>query len=167
MKHNIFLSITLAIACSFITKPFAYYFSTVDPETGHSGTKPEKTIATYIKPKGKSTTLEYTIAGAKSSKRLKIAEALFNATSDESTATLDPSLYIFLYKVSVGKTTRTLTMNSDGSGPMYIPVTITKPDGYTIRVSPAVAMVPGEYAIVDKTTTTADGNITVWTFGID
>ena len=167
MKHRLFLVITLAIACSFSTKPFAYYFATVDPETGRDGTKPEKTIATYIKPKGKATTADYTIAGAKSSKRLKIAEAVFNAYPEESTATLNPSLYIFLYKVSVGKTTRTLTMNPDGSSSMYIPVTITKPDGYTIRVSPAIAMQPGEYVIVDKTTTTADGNVTVWTFGID
>ena len=167
MKHKFFLVILLAIACSFITKPLIYYFSTVDPATGKDGTKPEKTIATYIKPKGKVTTADYTIAGAKSSKRLKIAEAIFNAYADESSTTLNPSLYIFLYKVTVGKTTRTLTMNPDGSGPMYIPVTITKPDGYTIRVSPGVAMLPGEYAIVDKTTTTAEGNVTVWTFGID
>lgn len=167
MKQNIFLAIILAIACSFITATGAYYFSTVDPETGRDGTKPEKTIATYIKPKGKATSADYTIAGAKSLKRLKIAEAVFNAFPDESSATLNPSLYIFLYKVSVGRTTRTLTMNPDGSSSMYVPVTISKPDGYTIRVSPAVAMQPGEYAIVDKTTTTAEGNVTVWTFGID
>jgi hypothetical protein len=167
MKQRLFLAITLAIACSFISKPFAYYFITVDPATGRDGTKPEKTIATYIKPKGKTTTTDYTIAGAKSSKRLKISEAFFNANPDESSTNLNPSLYIFLYKVSVGKTTRTLTTNPDGSGPMYIPVNITRPDGYTIRITPDVAMVPGEYAIVDKTTTTADGNVTVWTFGID
>ena len=167
MKHKLFLLISLAIVSSFITKPFAYNFSTVDPQSGRIGTKPEKTIATYIKPKGKSTSADYTIAGAKSLKRLKIEEAVFNAFPDESSATLDASLYIFLYKVSVGRTTRTLTMNPDGSSSMYVPVNITKPDAYTIRVSPAVAMQPGEYVIVDKTTTTAEGNITVWTFGID
>ncbi len=167
MKHKLFLFITLAISCSFITAPDVYYLSTVDPTTGRDGTKPEKTIATYIKPKGKTTSADYTIAGAKSSKRLKIAETFFNAYPDESSTTLNPSLYIFLYKVTAGKTTRTLTMNPDGSGPMYIPVTITKPDGYTIRISPGVAMLPGEYAIVDKTTTTTEGNVTVWTFGID
>jgi hypothetical protein len=58
-------------------------------------------------------------------------------------------------------------MNPDGGSAMYIPVTITKPDEYTIRISPSVAMLPGEYAFVDKTTITADGNVTVWTFGID
>lgn len=167
MKRKLFLIITLAIASSFITKPFAYYFSTVDPLSGKDGTKPEKTIATYIKPKGKATSADYTIAGEKSLKRLKIEEAVFNAYPDESSTTLNPSLYIFLYKVSVGRTTRTITMNPDGSSSMYVPVNITKPDGYTIRVSPAVAMQPGEYVIVDKTTTTAEGNVTVWTFGIE
>src|ERR1051325_1307579 len=137
MKQKILLAITLAIACSFISKPFAYYFITVDPATGRDGTKPEKTIATYVKPKGKTTTTDYTIVGAKSTKRLKISEAFFNANPDESSTNLNPALYIFLYKVSVGKTTRTLTMNLDGSGPMYIPVNITKPDGYTIRLTPA------------------------------
>ena len=167
MKQKLFIAIVIAICCSFTLKPFAYYFSTVDPETGRDGMKPEKTIATYIKPKGKSTTTDYIIAGAKSIRRLKISEAFFNAHPDESSNNLDPSLYIFLYKVSVGKTTRTLTMNPDGGSAMYIPVTITKPDGYTITISPAVAMLPGEYVIVDKTTTTADGNVTIWTFGID
>ena len=167
MKQKFFLIIILVIACSFITKPFAYNFIATNPVTGGDGTKPEKTIAIYIKPKGKSTSADYTITGAKSSKRLKIEEAVFKAYPDESSTTLNPSLYIFLYKVSVGKTTRTLTMNPDGGSAMYIPVTITKPDGYTITISPAVAMLPGEYVIVDKTTTTADGNVTVWTFGID
>lgn len=167
MNPKSFLLLILVIACSFIAKPIVYYFITVDPETGRDGTKPEKVIATYVKPKGKTTSADYIIAGTKSLKRLKIAEAVFNAYPDGSSTTLNPSLYIFLYKVSIGKTNRTLTMNPDGSGPMYIPVNISKPDGYTVRIVPAVAMQPGEYAIVDKTTTTADGNVTVWTFGID
>jgi hypothetical protein len=167
MKHNFFLIIGFVVACSFMTQPFVYNFAMVDPATGREAGKPEKTTATYTPPKGKSTSADYTIAGAKSSKRLRIEQAVFNAYPDESSNTLNPSLYIFLYKVSVGKASRTLTMNPDGSSPMYIPATITRPDGYTIRISPAVAMLPGEYVIVDKTTTTANGNVTVWTFGID
>ena len=167
MKQKIFLAIILAIVCSFITKPFAYNFSTVDPLTGGDGTKPEKTTATFQKPKGKATSNSYLISGPKSAIRLKIKEAVFNAYPDKSSSTLDPSLYIMLYKVAVGKTDRSLTMNPDGSSPMYIPVTITKPDGYTIRISPSMAMLPGEYVLVDKTTTTSEGNVTIWTFGID
>jgi|KBSSwiS6_1023812.scaffolds.fasta_scaffold01433_4 hypothetical protein len=167
MKYKIFLLATIAFACSFITKPFAYNFITVDPLTGGDGTKPEKITAIFQKPKGKVTSNSYLISGTKSAVRLKIKEAIFNAYPDKSSSTLDPSLYIMLYKVAVGKTDRSLTMNADGSSAMYIPVTITKPDGYTIRISPSVAMLPGEYAFVDKTTTTTDGNVIVWTFGID
>ena len=167
MKHKIFLMTLIVLVCSFMSKPFAYNFIATNPVTGRDGTKPEKATATYIKPKGKTTSADYTIPGARSSVRLKIEEAVFNAYPDASSETLNSSLYIFLYKVSSGKTSRTLTMNPDGSSTMYIPVTITKPGGYISRISPAVAMLPGEYVIVDKTTATADGNYTVWTFGID
>src|SRR5215204_1359309 len=98
MKQKLFLAITVAIACSFITKPFAYNFITTDPATGRNGTKTEKTTATYRKPKGKTTSADYIITGAKSRVRLKIEEAVFNAYADESSTTLNPSLYIFLYK---------------------------------------------------------------------
>ncbi len=140
---------------------------TVNPVTGKGGLKPEKTTAIYVKPKGKTTSTDYTIAGTKSPIRLKIEECVFDAFPDPSSATLNPSLYIMLYKVSSGKTNRTLTMNPDGSSALLIPITIAHPDLYTIRISPAVAMLPGEYAFVDKTTTTTSSDVTVWNFGID
>jgi hypothetical protein len=167
MKRKLFFVFAITICCSFMSKPFLYYFSMVDPTTGRDAGKPEKTTAVYQKPKGKVTTNDYIISGAKSSKRLKIAEAIFNATSDDATATLDPSLYISLYKVSSGKTSRTFSMTPEGGGVMWLPVNISKPDGYTIRIIPGVAMVPGEYVIVDRTTVTSEGNYTVWAFGID
>lgn len=167
MKQKILLAITLTIACSFITKPFVYYFSYVDPETGRDGGKPEKTTAVYQKPKGKATTNDYIISGAKSTLRLKIVQAIFSAHPNESTISLNPSLYISLYKVSSGKTNRSLSMTPEGGGSMWLPVNISKIDDYTIRVTPGVAMVPGEYVIVDRTTITSEGNYTVWAFGID
>ena len=167
MKHKLFFALFAIILCSFITEPFAYYFSTVDPETGKSGRKPEQTTAVYQKPKGKATTADYIITGTKSSVRLKIAEAIFNAYPDESSTTLDPSLYIALFKLSTGKTNRILSMSSDGGGALWIPVNITRPDPYSIRITPGIAMQPGEYALVDRTTKTSEGNVTVWTFGID
>ena len=167
MKHKIFLVTILAIACSFITRPFAYYFSTVDPETGQSGRKPEKTTAVYQKPKGKTTTTDYIISGAKSSVRLKIAETNFFVYHDESSTTLNAFLYISLYKLSSGKSTRTLSMDAGGGGPLWIPVNMGKTNETTYRITPGAAMQPGEYALVDKTTVTAEGNYTVWTFGID
>lgn len=167
MKPKLFLPLLAMIICSFITEPFAYSFSSVDPETGRIGRKLEKATAVYQKPKGKATTADYIITGTKSSVRLSIAEAVFNAFPDQSSTTLDPSLYIALFKLNSGKTNRTLSMNSEGGGALWMPVDITRPDAYSIRITPGAAMLPGEYALVDRTTTTADGNVTVWTFGVD
>ena len=161
MKHNLFFPIAAMITCSFMLQPFAYNFITVNPETGRNGIKPEKTTAVYQKPKGKAAAADYKISGAKSVVRLKIANAVFSAYPDQSSTTLDPSLYISLFKLSLGKTNRVLSMNSEGGGDMWMPVNFSKPDGYTIRINPAVAMQPGEYALVDRTTTTSEGNVTV------
>jgi hypothetical protein len=121
----------------------------------------------YQKPKGKNTTADYMISGAKSSVRLKIVETLFEARADESTTLLDPTLYIAMFKLNSSKQNRVLSMTPDGGGAMLIPVTITRMDPYTFRIMPGVAMQPGEYAFVDRTMTTSEGNLTVWTFGID
>ena len=50
---------------------------------------------------------------------------------------------------------------------MGVAINITRPDVYSIRINPAVAMSPGEYAFVDKTTAKVDCNMTVWAFGIE
>ena len=167
MRHKLLFAITISICCSFISKPFVYYFGMIDPITGKEAGKPEKATAVYQKPKGKATSNDYIISGAKSSVRLKIIQTNFYANADESTASLNPSLYISLYKVSSGKTSRTLSMTADEGGAMWIPINISKPDAYSIRITPGIAMQPGEYVFVDKTTTTAEGNFTVWGFGID
>ena len=167
MKHKIFIVLVFAIASSFITRPFAYFFSSVDPETGSSGRKPEKTIAVYQKPKGKATTTDYIISGAKSAVRLKIAETNFFAYADETSTSLNAFLYISLYKLSSGKSNRTLAIDAGGGGPLWIPVNMAKTNETTYKITPGAAMQPGEYALVDKTTITPEGNYTVWTFGID
>jgi hypothetical protein len=148
-------------------EPSAYSFAALDPMTGKLRAKLEKITAVYQKPKGKTTTTSvYTIAGTKSPIRLKIAEAVFEVFSDQSTSTLNPSLYISLYKINSGKNNRTLTMTPEGSDVMSVPINIqTEP--YSYRVIATVAMLPGEYAFIDKTTTTTEGNLTIWTFGID
>jgi len=166
MKHKLFLALAVTICCSFFSKPFVYYFSYVE-ENGMEGGKPQKTTAVYQKPKGKVTANDYLISGSKSTLRLKITQSNFVAHPDEATTSLNPSLYISLYKVSSGKTNRTLSMTPEGSGPMWLPVNISKVDEYTIRITPGVAMLPGEYVIVDRTTITSEGNYTVWAFGID
>ena len=167
MKHKLFFALAVTIGCSFISQPFAYYFSWIDPQSGTAAGKPERTNAVYQKPKGTATTNDYIISGTKSTIRLKIAEANFTANLDETTTTLDPTLYISLYKISSGKTNRTLSMTPEGGGVMWLPINISKPNSYSIRITPGVAMVPGEYALVDRTTITSEGNYTVWCFGID
>jgi hypothetical protein len=167
MKHKLFFPLFALVICSFITEPFAYYFSTVDPESGKDGTKPEKTTAVYQKPKGKATTADYIITGTKSPVRLKIAQAVFNAYPDQSSVSLDPKLYIALFKLGSSKTNRILSMSNEGGGPLWIPIHIYRPDPYSIKVTPGIAMQPGEYALIDLSTKTSEGNVTVWTFGID
>ena len=167
MKHKLFFILVAIICFSFMPKPNVYYFSSVDPVRGFDGRKPEKTTAVYQKPKGKATTTEYVISGSKSSVRLKIEETNFFAYPDESSKSLNAFLYISLYKVSSGKSNRTLSMTPDGGGVMWLPVNINKVSESAYKILPGVAMQPGEYAIVDKTTITAEGNYTVWTFGID
>jgi hypothetical protein len=167
MKQKLFLPLVAIIVCSFITEPYLYYFSTVDPETGRTGRKLERTTAVYQKPKGKATTTDYIISGSKSSARIRIIEAIFEAHADEATTLLEPTLYIALYKLNSGKNNRVLSMTPDGGGAMLIPVTITRLDPYIFRIMPGVAMQPGEYAMVDRTMTTSDGNLSVSTFGID
>lgn len=180
MKRVLFLAIFIIITSSFLLPltnsdkinkavPPSYSFAALDPATGKIKAKLELSTAVFQKPKGKTTTTSsYTISGTKSSIRLKIAEAVFEIISDQSTGTLNPSYYISLYKLNTGKTNRTLTTNNDGSAnSSTIQISIVSIEQLMYRISVNGAILPGEYAFVDKTTTMADGNVTVWTFGID
>jgi len=179
MKQKLFLAGVVIVSSSFMLplkntkiysdKLFAYIFMTVDPMTGKTKGKLEQLTALYQKPKGKtSSPAVYTVNGVKSPVRLKIAEAVFQMVPDDASITLNHNLYISLYKLTSTRTARTLTITTDGSGDVAIlPITITQPDLYTYIISVTVAIFPGEYAFVDKSTTTADGNMRVWTFGID
>lgn len=169
MKQKLSLFITLAIACSFITKPFAYTLTAIDPAKGTVKATLEKSTA-VIQTKGKTsaTSSSYTISNAKSLVRIKIGDAVFQSYSDKSTALLGPEDYISLYKLSSGKKDRSFTINTDGTmNSALIPISFTPTDVQMNRITPTQGLIPGEYAFVDRSTTTADGNITVWTFGID
>jgi hypothetical protein len=169
MKQKIFLVITLAIACSFITKPFAYTLTAIDVARGTVKATLEKSTA-MIQTKGKTSTTSssYTISTAKSLVRIKISDAVFQSYSDKSTALLGPESYISLYKLSSAKANRSFTINTGGTtNAALIPVTFTPTDVQMNRITPIQGLIPGEYAFIDRSTTTADGNITVWTFGID
>lgn len=178
MKQNLFLAAIILLSSSFIfpskkkTKeiappPFAYTFYAINAATGQVTKKLEPLSAVYQKPKGKETSGAYNIAGAKSAVRLKIAEAVFQSDSEHSTGTLNPVYYIGLYKLNVGRSNRVFTMNTDGSSATLIPITFTSLDQLSYRIAVTGAILPGEYAFVDRTTTTSEGNVTVWCFGID
>jgi len=166
MKHKILLAIVMVIICSFASKPFAYMIGYCD-EMGHFGKLDIKT-ALLSKAKGKTTSSTYTIDGIRADRRIKLTDVCFQVQPDETTGKLNPNLYVSLYKLSVDRKNRSFTVNNDGSNnPMMIPISIEAIDVYSYKVILGVALLQGEYAFIDKTTTTADGNVTVWTFGID
>ena len=166
MKQKILLAITLAIACSFIIRPFSFTISAVDPKGMVKATLEKSTAMIQTKGKISATSSSYTISNAKSLIRIKINDAVFQ--SNNLNSYLSASDYISLYQLSSGKT-RSFTINTDGTtNAALIPVNFipTEQRNYT-RIVSAQALIPGEYAFVDMSTKTADGNITVWCFGID
>ena len=178
MKQKLILVIIAAFATSFMIVPktsaikfrhipFFYSFYSVEPKTGSASKKLEGLPAAYQAPKGKATSATYTIAGTKSVVRLKIAEAVFQSNSDPATGTLDPASYIGLYKLSVGKSTRTFEMNANGTSTSMMLISFTSLEQLSRRIAVTGAILPGEYAFVDRTTTDGSGNVTVWCFGID
>ena len=167
MKQKIHLTIILAIVCAFSTKPFSFTISSIDPKSGLAKATLEKTTA-VIQTKGKisATSSSYTISNARSAIRIKIVDAAFQ--SDNLNSYLSSSDYISLYKLSSGKT-RSFAINTDGAtNGALIPINFipTESRVYT-RIIPVQALAAGEYAFIDMSTKTSDGNITVWTFGID
>ena len=175
MKFKIFPVSAIAIAISFMllafaTKPFAYLLSAINGATGVVKVNLEQSQAA-LQTKGKTSTTSslYNIGGLKSTVRLKISETVFQSHSDRVTRSFNPADYIYLYKLSIGKTNRSFTINTDGStNAALMPVTFSIIDlpEYQ-RIVPSKGLVPGEYAFIDRSSTTAEGNITVWAFGVD
>lgn len=149
---------------SFFQKPFAYKLRVEDPVTGMASALLEQSTTTLQKGKGKNSIASgYNISGAKSSTRVKISQAVFQSESDKSTLTMNPADYIILYKLTTDKNSRSFSISES-----LIPTTFTSIDRYYgYRVTSSFGLVPGEYAFIDKSTATADGNFTVWTFGVD
>ena len=167
MKQKILLAITLAIACSFIIKPFSFTISAIDPKGMVKATLEKSTAMIQTKGKTSTTSFSYTISNSKSLTRIKINDAVFQ--SNNLNSYLSANDYISLYKLSSAKTSRSFTMNTDGTtNTALIPINFIPGENqvYT-KIIPAQGLIPGEYAFVDRSTTTSDGNITIWTFGID
>ena len=175
MKQKIFPASVIVIAISFMlsafaTKPFAYLLSAVNAMTRLVKVNLEQSQA-ILQTKGKTSTTSslYNISGLKSTVRLKISETVFQSYSDRVTRSFNPADYIYLYKLSIGKTNRSFTINTDGStNAASMPVAFSIIDVLEYqRIIPTKGLVPGEYAFIDRSTTTAEGNITIWTFGVD
>ena len=149
---------------AFTSKPFAYSLFAVDPMLGKIKAKLEQSQA-LLQTKGKTsaTASSYIISGTKSAIRLKISETVFQSLSDQSTGAMNPADYISLYKLTVGKTNRSFTINTDGStNGMLISISFSSLDPpFSYKVGPSNGLVSGEYAFIDKSTMTTDGKITV------
>jgi len=171
MKNKILLAFTLVLACSFAVSPNAYVISQLDIARGTIKAKLEKATATYQKPKGKtSTTKEYLIPVAKSPVRIKLFDAYFQSVDDNPNNFLNASDFVNLYKLTSDRSGRSFILNADGiTSDALIPLNFTHSEAnrMTMKISPAAVLAPGEYAFVDRSTITAEGNVTVWTFGID
>lgn len=177
MKHTLLLMAIGAITCSFILpfsnnskknskEPFSYSFVAIDPATGKAKAKLQPNTAIKQKPKGKTTAVTYSIEGAKSSVRLKLEDNLFDVISDMQSGSLNPILYIGFHKLTSSKNGRTLVIDPN-SGENVFGFNISPIDANVYRLIVGAALQSGEYAFVDKTTTTPEGHLTVWTFGID
>lgn len=179
MKRTLLFVATLLCVSSFDLGPtapeetadstgFAYSFGSLEVETGRVKQKLEQSTALLQKPKGKASSSSYSIAGAKSAVRLKLSETFFSAVSDASTGNLNPEHYITLYRLTAERSTRSYSVPADGStSAMLVPITIQQVGGLEYRITVNTGLVPGEYAFVDKSTTTSAGSVTVSTFGID
>jgi len=164
-KKLFFQQTALSLLIFFIAffHPFAYTLNAIDPATGKARAKLEQSTATIQKGKGKNSTESvYNISGIKSSVQLKISEAVFQSVSDQSALRMNPADYISLYKLTAEKNNRSFTINTAS----LISTTFTSLDYGYYRIVPSQGLIPGEYAFVDKSTTTADGDFTVWTFGV-
>jgi hypothetical protein len=164
MKQKFFLAVFLLafvfVLSRFGIRTFVYSFGYYDLYTYAKKGDLEMTTAVYQKAKGK-TPEKYTIAGTRSGVRVKMSDSFFGADISQSSNT-DFNSNAELYKLT-----------SDASSRYYSPASspkisfTTKTGGTLVRIIISSTLQSGEYAFVDKTSTTSTGNVTVWTFGID
>jgi len=170
MKRKSFRISMIVIACLIMFSAFKFNslpYLVVSCSPDGQIQQLEPAMATLQKAKGKpSTASTYSIDGIKSTRRFRLNELCFQVHSGAGQS--DPFMYITLYKLSVGKTNRSFTINSDGSyNPSMIPMQIPLMEANKYKVYLGGSVTEGEYVFVDKSTITSDGKISVWAFGID
>lgn len=173
MKKNYLPLVTVAMLQAFIIMPQTGFFAfNIYQAAQDGGAKAplERVTAALPAAKGNktATTTLYEIAGGKSTVRIRAIETLFNASSDLKTSGTDPSSVIQLYKLDVSKNKRAFSLTPDNRvNSAEIPVSFQSIDNLNFKITLFTALGSGEYAFVDKTSTTASGNVTVFAFGID
>jgi hypothetical protein len=144
------------------------YTFTVPGTTGMPEKNLEESSAVYQLVKGKTTTAVLTIAGAKSPIRLKVGAAEFRA-HPVSGVVVTSSDNISLYKFDTDKKNRSLSLEATGIiSATKVNIYLVQLDAQTYRIAITGGIsTPGEYAFVEKNMVAANGNLTVWCFGID
>jgi len=168
--------IALFIAAAFSSLLFSFnhktFFAFNIYQANEKGTPKaplEKALAVLPVSKGtKTTSSVYEIQGGKSTRRILAIEALFRATSDNITAKTDPATVILLYKLATSKTKRSFSLTPDSKVlSSLIPISFQQDEFLNFKILLQNYLAPGEYAFIDRTTTSSDGSVTVFTFGID
>jgi hypothetical protein len=178
MKQKLFFGVAVVLLSSFIN-PFkktdvkltpvssSYTFS-VPGTTGMPEKNLEELSAVYQLVKGKTTTALLTIAGAKSTIRLKVGAGEFRAHPIPGVV-VTSSDNISLYKLDTDKKNRSLSLDATGViSATKINIYLTQIDAQTYRIAITGGIsLPGEYAFVDKNMAATNSTLTIWCFGID
>ncbi len=178
MKQNLFVAAVIVFLSSFtvplkktdvklIPVSSSYTFS-VPGSTGMPDKSLEESSAVYQFMKGKTTTAILTIAGAKSTIRLKIGVGEFRAHPVPGVVATS-SDNISLYKLDTDKKNRSLSLDATGIiSATKVNIYLVQIDAQTYRIAITGGIsLPGEYAFVEKNMVAANSTLTVWCFGID
>ena len=178
MKKNLFVAAVIVFLSSFtvplnktdlklIPASSSYTFS-VPGTTGMPDMNLEESSAVNQLIKGKTTTPILTIAGAKSTIRLKVGAAEFRAHPIAGVV-VTSSDDISLYKLNTDKRNRSLTLDATGIiSATKVNIYLVQIDAQTYRIAITGGIsLHGEYAFVDKNMAATNSTLTVLCFGID
>ena len=178
MKQNLFAAAVIVFISSFtvplkktdvkLTPVSSSYTFTVPGTTGMPDMNLEESSAAYQLMKGKTTTAILTIAGTKSTIRLKVGAGEFRAHPVPGVV-VTSSNDISLYKLNTDKKNRSLSLDAAGIiSATKVNIYLVQIDAQTYRIAITGGISsPGEYAFVEKNMVAANSTLSVWCFGID
>jgi hypothetical protein len=178
MKQNLFAAAVMVFLSSFtvplkkidvkLTPVSSSYTFTVPGTAGMPDMNLEESSTVYQLIKGKTATPVLTIAGAKSTIRLKVGAAEFRAHPVFGVV-VTSSDNISLYKLNTDKKNRSLSLDATGViSATKVNIYLVQVDAQTYRIAITGGISsPGEYAFVEKNMVAANSTLTVWCFGID